>query len=598
MAGLGRKVAVGLDVGQTATKLVALAKAGRKVRLVHAGMFSNRDEGILTEDELGDYLGPWLEEQGYHTHELVVQVPQYMAIAQLADFPRGAKRLDEMVAYETQHLASLSDEEFLHGYARFEPFSRYANPVLIGVCREMAVRARLAPLASAQLHVADMVMEGHALARTYRDLIDFDPASEDLHVVLDLGAENTTMAFMVGGQTVHLASLLFGGDNFTRAIARHLNISEAEAEKTKLSSRVMAAGNDSPPSPSEPASGAALLAGCADELAGELRAAKENWEQQGDGEEAQEIAVAHMYVAGGGILLEGLDACLAKAIGCPVDRLRIEGTGEAGAGELFAGAYGQALHALPGRQNEPLVSLAPKDVLWQAKRRKRQGLLVLSTLILAVVFTAQVLLSLAALNKEREQIKSERRRLERCRGILPELKDNEEQVDMFQQMLVPFAAVGNRSRVFVTGLNLLSKHRKGGDWILFVADHESLFLDDDKPAVSDAVAPGASGVFGRPVVEKKEVVRASLSATPWRALYAAGFTPHREKDAYRNVRETVDALNGEEDTIFGGVDIIPEAELPSRNFEIRRPWLELFRMRPFTLRMPLSAQEFEAEGEE
>ena len=75
-------------------------------------------------------------------------------------------------------------------------------------------------------------------------------------------------------------------------------------------------------------------------------------------------------------------------------------------------------------------------------------------------------------------------------------------------------------------------------------------------------------------------------------LYASGLTARQGATIFRTIRETVDALNSEADSIFTRVDILPDNMLPSTVFMIRTPWGALFGMRSFTLELPLKQPEF------
>ena len=538
----GKQRVVGLDLGQTTTKVVVLEGTGPDARIARLAILRSREEGILSHEELGEQLGGWLEEQRCRREEFIVSIPQYLAIAQLSDFPPGAKQLDEMVAFETQHLAGLSDEAFIEGYCQLEPVLHYRNPVLIGVCREAAVRERLAAIQVAALNVVDLVMEGQALVRAYHQLVPLKDRRNELHLLLDLGAENTTMALTFDGQVTNVGSMLFGGDNFTQAVAKHLGIPEAEAEKTKLSSTLVAGHKNSP------------LTNAATEFAAEVKAQLDNWRGQNpDEKEAPKLAA--VYLSGGAALLPGLDEFLAQAMGCPVRRLAVPSTDKDLPGELFVLAYGIALQMFPGTRHTPTMSLAPRDVKWTAQRRRRAPLLVLATLMLAMVAAASLTLAFMATEKERRQLAVQYAQLEECRTILEPLKKTTDAMKRDQELLQPFAARGNRNRVMVTALQLLTKCLAETDWLVMVADETSYRKGVETPA-PPTPPPTAHGPLFVPAVgtpQASEKPRPTSEFVPWRVLYASGLTlPPSDASPLERVRQMVNALKTAPEGIFRG----------------------------------------------
>lgn len=590
MAAWAGELAVGLDVGQTATKLVVL-KGGRKgPQLVHSAIFRNRDEGILSEEELGEHLRGWLADQGYGKHEVIASLPQYLAIAQISDFPSVKGRLDELVAQETQHLAGLSDEAFISGYAPLPPFGRYQNPVFIGVCRESAVNHRLSALTAGQLRVGDLVMEGQALARACRRLLPAAAlgAPGEAHLLLDIGLENSTLVVTQQGYPAYVASILFGGDRFTAALAAHLGCSRPDAERHKHGARVIRGDQNSP------------LTQTAFELVHELQAALENWHSQSPEGEAAPCRITRICLSGGGACLEGLDEYLGLAFDCPAQRLRVSLAGEAAPelmGEQFVMAYGVALEGLLPGKDEWRLSLAPANLRWATRRRRRAPLLFAAVTLLLVVLVAQLTLLFAREQRRQAELAQERLRLMQCRDLMPELKRLQDSTTEYQQMLRPFVATGNRNLVFVNALKQLSAHTGKEDWLVLVADEQSYWSKDDGTKIAAVAPPPPGSVFGGQRSPAKAVSTVSVQEfRPWERLYASGFTPYLGgQTALRNVRQMVDALNAK-DSLFAGVDLLAENALSDRNFQIRDAWLREFRMRPFTLVLPLRQTEFPAES--
>ena len=116
------KRAIGLDVGQGAVKVVALSLRAGSIDGLDCHLLDCQEEGLLSPEEVQAQLTPWLEQVGVVKGEYTVGVPQYLSTTQISDFPEDTgQALDDMVAFETQQLAGLSDEPFIFGYHRLPP---------------------------------------------------------------------------------------------------------------------------------------------------------------------------------------------------------------------------------------------------------------------------------------------------------------------------------------------------------------------------------------------------------------------------------------------------------------------------------------------
>ncbi len=71
-------------------------------------------------------------------------------------------------------------------------------------------------------------LEGQAIARAV-----IKPNDNKSYMVVDFGANRTEITILTKGSAIYTATLDFGGKNFTKTIAKELNISEEEAIKIK-----------------------------------------------------------------------------------------------------------------------------------------------------------------------------------------------------------------------------------------------------------------------------------------------------------------------------------------------------------------------------
>lgn len=578
---------LGLDIGQTTTKMVLLRRQGSQLKVLKTAVFSNWEEGIMSQEELASHLGDWLNEQGAEGHEITTGVPQYLTIVQLSDFPPASdQKLEEMVALETQQVAGLSDEAFLHDYIRIEPFSHYRNPALIAVCRESAVRSRLAPLQEYHLHVSELIIEGQALTLAYQHLIPAADQQDALHLVLDVGSENSTLIIMQNGQCVHMATFLAGGQTFSTAMGRHLKIGELEAEKAKRESRIIMGHLESP------------LTQAARQFVNELNSALESWHYQNQTEDNQPeepLRLDRIYICGGGARLGGLQEYLASMFDCQVRNLQIKES-EGDKGTLLPIAYGLA--AATFAPPAETLSLAPPDLTWIAQRKRRTGIItaafvcVLLTLLLAL---ASAWYTENARSRHLTQLADQ---LGESRTLMQELEKTKAEVRQMQQMLIPFAARGNRNHTMNTAILQLGKYQQPGDWLVFLADEATYRTADSPASPPSTTRPQPTPLFGNGTSNGAEA-KAYIPVTeiqPWRVLIASGFTPLNPDAPFENVSRTVQALNNEPDSIFTDVDTLTESQRSLSDFRIVPLWRETFDMKSFAIRLPLKQLDYQPEN--
>ena len=237
-----RNKSIGLDIGQTATKVVWLARSGRKAVVKRAEVFRSREEGILGDDESEQLqaVSGWLKELKLLDERLVIGLPQYMSTMQVSDFAPGAKgvELEKMVTLETTQLSGLSDDSFLHDYAVMKPGNGRVNPVLIGICREANVNDYVGRLYDVSMKVEDVAMNGLALANAFFQLKPKEAKAAGVQLLMDIGTENTTLVIVSGGQVLYIGGMMFGGRNVTQELAGQLGVSQDEAERRKTKGEV------------------------------------------------------------------------------------------------------------------------------------------------------------------------------------------------------------------------------------------------------------------------------------------------------------------------------------------------------------------------
>ena len=588
----GKTKAIGLDIGQSSVKAVALELRAKQAVLVDSNTLDARAEGILSEAELRSSVAEWLAQIGWAQGEMSVGLPQYLATTQVSDFPPGTSAgLDEMVAYETRQLAGLSEESFMHDYQVMEPKFGRRNPALIGICRESAVRERSDALGSAGIHLVDMAMNGTAVATAF---FEFNPAAVDVaepQLVLDIGAGSSTMLVAAAGQILFVGSLLFGAEKYTQALSKHLGTSEEEAEKTKTSARLNATDTGSP------------LYQCTQQLEAELRVAVENWRSQERPEIGNKM-FAKVWLCGGGARLAGLADHFARTYGCPAEVFGPRPTGSEQREPDLVTAYGLALQGLG--HGRVLISLCPPEVKWFVHRQRRFGYLIAAAAVVALLVVGLMFRTYRRMNAEQAAMEDRIEDLRNCEALIPRLEDTNGAIEHHEKMVVPFVEKGNRARRFLAAVAELDRARGKDDWFVYLADAGSFQRGKkkpegapeppapapaapDRPTMGPLLAPppgGRPGESGTRASSSFPGATNVLDIEQWRFLIAGVYTPLiagspwdlvgeiiRKLEPAKGDGATEDETEAEDTTpgLFGNVDLLPKAEETGRE-DIFEDW--------------------------
>jgi len=585
MPPLKTKRAAGLDIGQGAVKAVCLSRRRKKISIEATAVLDCYEEGLLSPEEVRAQLREWLQNSGFHDTPFVVGLPQYLATTQVSDFPEaGPRELEGMVAFETQQLAGLSEEAFIFGYHRLPPGHGRSNPILIGICRQSAVEDILSQIDPAGIQVLDLAMNGLAAANAYVYLYPEQAASEDPQLLLDIGAENSSLVVLADGHPVFVSSLLFGSRKFNQALAQHLKRSEDEVEAAKRSARVDMYDSASP------------LVQAARLLENEIRSSIEHWRSQEQSELGRKMFV-RLSVCGGGAKLDGLVEFLAQVVGCETQLVGAPTGEDSDARDpALMAAFGLALQAIGAAR--AVISLATPDLRWTNRRLASFRYLAAAAVLTSILIVGGMFVWYRSLRREKAALAARMEELTRCEQLIPKIEDLDHQMEHREKMLLPFVDRGNRARRFLGAVSELARVRSKNDWFIYLADADYYEAgkkkdkeDDQKNSPSGPTGPALLGM-GMPAPGLSSTgtaddsglpdpypVRITLpELRPLKAMVAAGYTRLIPHEPLKPVKRMIDRLESPEQgkPLFKGVDIFPESERDARP-DIFIPWERLLR---------------------
>lgn len=242
----------GIDIGQAGLKAIKLrvGAEGEKVRAVafdyipHPKILSQPD--AIPEELIKQSVETFMGRNKIGQDLIGISVPGQTSLAKFIKLPPvEPSKVAEIVKYEAKQQIPFDLEEVCWDYQPIgggveeSGFMLEAEVGLFAMKRELVYEA-MAPLAE---HKAEMELVQVAPLALYNylsyDVLGFrldegaePPDAEDYYIVLDMGADNTTL-MVSNGRNIWIRNVPIGGNHFTRALTREMKLTFAKAEHLK-----------------------------------------------------------------------------------------------------------------------------------------------------------------------------------------------------------------------------------------------------------------------------------------------------------------------------------------------------------------------------
>lgn len=240
MFGLENKRYFGLDIGESAIKLIEINKTREGFRLGKARLVELNIDPIFDDSEkrnkvIKESLKQLFDEEGINSGVVALSISGQSVFIRPLKVPKIAKsKIEQIIQYEAQLQVPFPINEVIWNYELFEVYDSPETEVILVAVKRDIVEERLKLLSGAGLDV---------------DFVDVDPFSvfnalgfvdgvKD-KVVLDIGAKITDI-IIIEEHKIWTRSILVGGNDLTKAIATNLKISFKEAEDLKRKEGIIA----------------------------------------------------------------------------------------------------------------------------------------------------------------------------------------------------------------------------------------------------------------------------------------------------------------------------------------------------------------------
>jgi len=243
----------GIDIGQAGLKAIKLRVSGDGERVVaaafdyipHPKILSQPD--AIPEELIRETLKTFLERNKVGSDLIGISVPGQTSLAKFIKLPPvEASKVAEIVKYEARQQIPFDlndviwDYQPIGGGVEESGFMLEAEVGLFAMKRDLVYDA-MRPFTNNGKELELVQMAPLALYNYLSyDVLGFrktaetpePPAGEDYYVVLDMGADNTTL-LISNGRSIWIRNVPIGGNHFTRALTREMKLTFAKAEHLK-----------------------------------------------------------------------------------------------------------------------------------------------------------------------------------------------------------------------------------------------------------------------------------------------------------------------------------------------------------------------------
>ncbi len=243
----------GIDIGQAGLKAIKLRASEDGSRVVaaafdyvpHPKILSQPD--AIPEELIREAMKTFLERNKLDGDLIAISVPGQSSLAKFIKLPPvESSKVAEIVKYEARQQIPFDlndviwDYQPIGGGVEESGFMLEAEVGLFAMKRDLVYDA-MKPFTNNSKEVELVQMAPLALYNYLSyDVLRFrktaetpePPAGEDYYVILDMGADNTTL-LVSNGRSIWIRNVPIGGNHFTRALTREMKLTFAKAEHLK-----------------------------------------------------------------------------------------------------------------------------------------------------------------------------------------------------------------------------------------------------------------------------------------------------------------------------------------------------------------------------
>lgn len=332
MFGIGEKKSlVGLDIGSSSIKAVELRRSKGTLQLVHAGLEPLGsdivvDSMIVDSGSVSNSIAKLFAEANISSRSVATSVSGHSVIVKKITMPAMPEdELDETLQTEAaQHVPfDISDVNLDFQLLTDNPAATQLDVLLVAVKKDKILNyTNVLSLAGKTPAIVDV--DAFALQNCYE--YNYQPTEDTTVALLNVGASVMNINVVKGATTLFTRDVPVGGNQYTDALQKELDLSFADAESFKLGKPLGTVSEDAKPP---------VLQQVTEIIVLEIQKTFDFFRATAAGEHIERI-----YMAGGSVEIPGLMEALRSEFSIPVEILnpfhRIEQSPEMMSSPLLA----------------------------------------------------------------------------------------------------------------------------------------------------------------------------------------------------------------------------------------------------------------------
>jgi type IV pilus assembly protein PilM len=308
--GKGSKQLVGLDIGSNSIKAVELKSTKAGYELVSFGVEALAqdtvvDGAIMDAPQVANAISKIFEAQKIKTKSVATSVSGHSVIVKRVPLPLMSEEelYDRIPAEASQHIPfDIADVNL--SYQLLETMDSQMDVLLVAVKKDKILNHTNV---LAQAGKAPVVVDIDAFALQNCFEVNYDPEPGQTVALLNIGASVMNINIVRGGIPLFTRDVSVGGNQYTDALQKELDLSFEDAERLKKGEQIASVSDEQKQQ---------ILRSVSDILTLEIQKTFDFFRATASGENIQRI-----YVAGGTARVPGLVDLLREEFAMPVEEL-------------------------------------------------------------------------------------------------------------------------------------------------------------------------------------------------------------------------------------------------------------------------------------
>lgn len=306
-----QKPLVGLDIGSSSVKAVELRRVKKGFELIHAGLEPLAsdtvvDGAIMDALSVADSIGKVFTGQKIKTKSVATSVSGHSVIVKKIPLPvMSEEELEESIQWEAEQHIPFDISDVNLDYQVLNTESAASTDVLLVAVKKDKILNHTNVITQAGKVPVVVDIDAFAIQNAFET--NYSPAPSATIALLNIGASIMNIVVTRGGMPLFTRDVSVGGNQFTDALQKDMNLSFEEAEQVKQGKSIEGVQSENV---------ASLVQSVSEVLMLEIQKTFDFFRATTVGEQLQRI-----YVSGGCAKVEGFLDLLQGRLGLPVEML-------------------------------------------------------------------------------------------------------------------------------------------------------------------------------------------------------------------------------------------------------------------------------------